>query len=100
MFITNKKSREEEIQSLQFFNFLQEIYYSVILKEKNNQNPLIQKFIQTFQYYLEWESNNVSGYIQLLCDYPYWESRNFYCETMEEFLANKLTADDFKLPET
>lgn len=90
------KTREENIQALQFYIFLEKILSSSIFKkEKKSKNPLIKEFIRTFQHFLHWQSQSIRGYRQLLSDYPYWNARHFYCQKMEEFINGQLLFDEF-----
>ena len=64
-------------------------------KYENNNNSLIIDFIKTINDLTSWEFRKTRGYSQALTDSVFWESREFYRQTMIEFLAGKLNGLEF-----
>lgn len=90
-----RKKREESIESLEFFYVLQDLFKYLTQKYENNNNSLIIDFIKTINDLTSWEFRKTRGYSQALTDSVFWESREFYRQTMIEFLAGKLNGLEF-----
>jgi Fe-S-cluster formation regulator IscX/YfhJ len=89
------KSRKQLIESLEFSFFLYDISISLGIKYSKVKNPSIKFFLKVVSWWRNWEFNQVEEYQQLLVDYPYWESRQYYCQRIEKFLSNELSILDF-----
>ena len=89
------KSREDLIQSLQFFYFLSEIRMKFESKYSRTKNPLIESFLKLLKWFWSWQQHQVKDYAQLLRDYPFWISRDYYREKFRKFIADELSALDF-----
>jgi hypothetical protein len=66
-------NRSQSIESLQFFFFLKEIYFS-LLEENDSKNNQIQEFIDIIGKNYYWQSYKIQNYITSLRDYVFWES--------------------------
>lgn len=58
-------------------------------------SPLIKFSLKVLDWFRSWQYNQVRDYKQLLTDYPFWESRQYYRERMRNFVAYKLSIADF-----
>ena len=86
--------RNKSIESLQFFFFLNEVYFS-LLKHDNNENNQIQEFIDIIGKNYDYQSYKVKNYITSLNDYVFWQSRETYLENMQKFVDQECSALDF-----
>ena len=89
------KSRKQLIESLEFASFLYEINISLEIKYSKRNNPSIKFFLKVVNWWRDWEFGQVKEYKQLLFDYPYWESRQYYCQRIKKFVSNELSILDF-----
>ena len=89
------KSRHELIQSLEFSYFLFEAHRYLKTKYQKSKNPLIKFSLKVLDLCRSWQYNQVRDYKQLLTYYPFWESRQYYCERMRKFVAYELSIADF-----
>ena len=89
------KSRQELIESLEFSDFLFEVHRYSETKYQKSKNPLIKFSLKVLNCCRSWQYNQVRDYNQLLIDYPFWESRQYYRERMRNFVAYKLNIADF-----
>ena len=89
------KSRQQLIESLEFSSFLYDINISLAIKYRNTNNRSIKFFLKVVSWWRDWKIDEVSEYNQLLSDYPYWESRQYYCQRMQKFVSNELSIPDF-----
>jgi hypothetical protein len=89
------KSRQQLIESLGFSSFLYDIYISLEIKYSKRKNPSINFFLKVVNWWREWEFEQVKEYKQLLSDYPFWESRQYYCQRIEKFFSDELSILDF-----
>ncbi len=89
------KSRQQLIESLEFSSFLYEITTSLAIKYRQTTNPLIKFFLKVVSWWRDWEFEQVREYNQLLLDYPYWQSRQYYCQRIQKFVSNELSIGDF-----
>lgn len=80
---------------MEFSTFLFEAHRYLETKYQNNKNPLIKFSLKVLDWCRSWQYNQVSDYMQLLKDYPFWESRQYYRERMQKFVAYKLSIGDF-----
>lgn len=74
------RSREQLIESLEFSSFLYDISISLEIKYRKTNNRLIKFFLKVLSWWRNWELDQVSEYRQLVFDYPYWKSRQYYCQ--------------------
>ena len=89
------KSRQQLIESLEFSYFLYDISISLAIKYRNTNNRSIKFFLKVVSWWRDWKIDEVSEYNQLLSDYPYWESRQYYCQRIQKFVSNELNIPDF-----
>lgn len=89
------KSRHELIESLEFSYFLFEAHRYLETKYQKSKNPLIKSSLKVLDCCRSCQYNQVKDYQQLLTDYPFWESRQYYRERMRNFVAYKLSIADF-----
>lgn len=89
------KSRQQLIESLEFSFFLYDISISLAIKYRNTNNRSIKFFLKVVSWWRDWKIDEVSEYNQLLSDYPYWESRQYYCQRIQKFVSNELSIPDF-----
>jgi hypothetical protein len=69
--------RSKSIELLQYYFFVKETYF-LLLKKNTSENILIQEFLDSF-----------------LHDYVFWQSREIYLESMENFVARKWNGSEF-----
>ena len=89
------KSRQQLIESLEFSFFLYDTSISLTIKYRNTNNRSIKFFLKVVSWWRNWKMEEVSEYNQLLSDYPYWESRQYYCQRIQKFVSNELSIADF-----
>jgi hypothetical protein len=92
------KSRRQLIESLELSSFLYDISISLEIKYSKRNNPSIKFFLKVVSWWRDWEFGQVEEYEELLFDYPYWESRQYYCQRIQKFVSNELSILDF-IPE-
>jgi hypothetical protein len=88
------KSRQQLIESLEFSSFLYDISISLAIEYRKTNNRSIKFFLKV-NWWRDWEFDQVREYNQLLFDYPYWESRQYYCQRIQKFVSNELSIADF-----
>jgi hypothetical protein len=89
------KNRQQLIESLEFSSFLYEINISLEIKYRKTNNRSIKFFFKVVNWWRDWEFDQVREYTELLSDYPYWESRQYYCQRIQKFVSNELSIADF-----
>lgn len=87
-------NRSRSIESLQFFSFVTELYFS-LLKKNDGENNQIQEFIDVIGKNYYWQFFINKDYIMSLKDYVFWQSREIYLENMKKFVSHKCSASDF-----
>jgi hypothetical protein len=95
MNILKKKNRNQSIESLEFFYFLQELFLSLVGEYGKSTNPLILDFLKVLEGFYSWESKKIGPYTQALTDFVFWKSKEFYRETMQKFVVGELNALEF-----
>ena len=90
-----KKNRNQYIESLEFFDFLQELFFSLRSTYGKSTNPLILDFLKVLEGFYSWESKKNYPYIRTLTDQVFWGSSKFYRETMRKFVGGELNALEF-----
>lgn len=95
MNILKKKNRNQYIESLEFFYFLQELFLSLVGEYGKRTNPLILDFLKVLKGFYSWESKKLVAYNQALTDFVFWKSKEFYRETMQKFVVGELSALEF-----
>ena len=90
-----KKNRNQYIESLEFFYFLQKLFLSLRSTYGKSTNPLILDFLKVLEGFYSWESKKIYPYIQVLTDQVFWGSSKFYRETMGKFVGGELNALEF-----
>ena len=93
-----KRSRQQLIESLEFASFLYDITISLEISYCKTNNQSIKFFLKVISWWRDWEFKQVSEYQQLLIDYPYWQSRQYYSQKIQEFVGGELSISDF-IPE-
>ena len=89
------KSRQQLIESLEFSSFLYDITISLEIQYRKTNNRSIKFFFKVVNWWRDWEFDQVREYQELLFDYPYWESRQYYCQRIQKFVSNELSIADF-----
>jgi len=89
-----EENRKESIESLQFFFFLNEVYFPM-LKDNKIENKQIEEFINIIGKNYYYQSYKVQNYITSLQDYVFWESSEIYLENMKKFVSHQCSASDF-----
>jgi hypothetical protein len=96
------KSRQQLMESLEFSSFLYDLNTSAAIhyrtKYRTTNNRSIKFFLKVVNWWQDWEFAQVREYKQLLFDYPYWKSREYYCQRIQKFVSNELSIADF-IPE-
>ena len=87
-------NQSQSIESLEFFFFLTEIYFS-LLKDNDSKNTQIQEFIDIIGKNYYWQSYKIQNYTTSLRDYVFWESSEIYLEAMKKFVSYESSASDF-----
>ena len=95
MNVLSKKPRNQYIESLQFFCFLQKLLRSLRSTDRKSTNPLILNFLTMLEGLYSWESKKIYPYLQALTDQIFWGSSQFYRETMQKFVGGELNALEF-----
>lgn len=90
-----KKNRNQSIESLEFFYFLQKLFFSLRGTYGKSTNPLILDFLKVLEGFYSWESKKIYPYMQALTDQVFWGSSKFYRETMRKFVGGELNALEF-----
>ena len=93
-----QKNRQQLIESLEFASFLYDITLSFGVNYRKTNNPLIKVFFRVVSWWRDWEFEQVREYQQLLTDYPYWESHQYYYQKIQKFVGGELSIVDF-IPE-
>ena len=93
-----KRSRQQLIESLEFASFLYEITISLKIDYRKTNNQSIKFFLKVLSWWRDWEFKQVSEYQQLLVDYSYWKSRQYYSHKIQKFVVGELSISDF-IPE-
>ena len=89
------KSRNQLIESLEFAYFLYDITVSFGIPYSKTKNSSIKFFFKVVSWLRSWEFAQVEEYTQLLSDYPYWKSRQYYYQRIQKFVCNELSILDF-----
>lgn len=89
-----EENRNQSIESLEFFFFLKEIYFS-LLEKNDSKNNQIQEFIDIIGKNYYYQSYKIQDYITSLRDYVFWESSEIYLENMKKFVSHESSAADF-----
>ena len=63
----------QSIESLEFFFFLQEIYFS-LLKDNKTHNTQIEEFVDMIGKNYYYQSYKTANYVTSLRDYVFWQS--------------------------
>ena len=90
-----KKNRNQSIESLEFFYFLQKLFFSLRGTYGKSTNPLILDLLKVLEGFYSWESKKIYPYMQALTDKVFWGSSKFYRETMRKFVGGELNALEF-----
>ena len=93
-----QKNRQQLIESLEFASFLYDITISLGIDYRKTNNQSIKFFFKIVSWWRDWEFEQVREYQQLLADYPYWQSREYYSQKIQKFVLGELTISDF-IPE-
>ena len=89
------KSRNQLIESLEFAYFLYDITVSFGIPYSKTKNSSIKFFFKVVSWLRSWEFAQVEEYTQLLSDYPYWKSRQYYYQRIQKFVCNELSILEF-----
>ena len=72
MNLFKKKNRNESIESLEFFYFLQKLFLSLRGTYGKSTNPLILDFLELLEGFYSRESKKIYPYMQALTDQVFW----------------------------
>jgi hypothetical protein len=90
------ESKKKSIEWLEFFYCLVEVRnYLKFEYGNNNNNILIRNFIKLLDWGSSFLASQIKDYAESLTDYVFWESRQFYLESMREFVAGKSDCSEF-----
>lgn len=90
-----KKNRKKYIESIEFFYFLDELFFSLLGEYGKSSNPLIIDFLKVIKGFYSGESKKISDYSQALTDFVFWNSKEFYYESMQKFVVGELNGLEF-----
>lgn len=90
-----QKSRKESIESLEFFYCLAEVVSYLRINYGKSKNILIVNFLKLLECYSSWQLSQVDDYAQSLTDYIFWQSWEFYLESLRKFIAGELSDSEF-----
>ena len=90
-----RKSRKESIESLEFFYCLAEVVNDLKIKYGKSNNILIVNFMKLLEWCRSCLFSQIQDYGQSLTDYVFWQSREFYLESMQKFVAGELNGSEF-----
>ena len=90
-----KKSRKESIELLEFFYCISDVQSYLVTDYGKSKNILIVNFLNLLEWSSSWYFSQVKNYCQSLTDYVFWQSRNFYLESLRKFVAGELNASEF-----
>lgn len=91
----SEENRKELIKSLEFFQCLTEVVNYLRSNYGQSKNPLILSLLQVLGWCRDSQWNQVKDYGQLLTDYVFWQSRKFYLEKLQKFVASELDGSEF-----
>jgi len=86
--------RKESIESLEFFFFLGDVYFS-LLEKNDTENSRIQEFIDAVGKNYYWQYYKIRNYGTSLRDHVFWKSSEFYLETIQKFVSHELSGEEF-----
>ncbi len=93
------KNRQQLIESLELSRFLYDITIPFEIqcskKYRTRKNRSIKFFFKVVSWWQNWEFDQIREQKQLLYDYPYWKSRQYYCQRIQKFISNELSIADF-----
>jgi hypothetical protein len=89
------KSKRESIKWLEFFYCFVEVENYLKFKYGKSNNILIINFIKLLEWCSSFLASQINDYAESLTDYVFWESRQFYLESMREFVAGKSDCSEF-----
>lgn len=89
-----QKTRRQEIQTLQLANFFCDAYNHLNSRYFNVNNRTIQLLLKILKNCWYWQLNEVENYRQLICDYSFWEFRNYYFKELKKFVRSESNAQD------
>lgn len=92
---SSQKRRKKLIEALQFSYFLFEAHSHLKREYPRSKNPLINSSLKVLDWCRSCQYDQVKDYKQLLKDYPFWESRQYYRERMRKLVADELSTMDF-----
>ena len=86
--------RSKSIELLQYYFFVDETYF-LLLKKNTSENILIQEFLESLNNHRYWQLRKVKDYLVTLHDYIFWQSKEIYLKSMENFVARKWNGSEF-----
>jgi hypothetical protein len=89
-----QEDRKKSIESLEFFFFLGDLYFS-LLKKTDTENSFIQEFLGVIASNYSWQYYKIENYATSLKDHVFWESSEFYLKSMQKFVSHQLTGAEF-----
>ena len=90
-----KENRKQCIRLLEFFKFMSNLYFPLVNEYGESDNSLILEFLKVVEGFYKRDSKTVIAYNQALQDFIFWQSKEFYRETMQKFVVGELNALEF-----
>lgn len=90
-----QKNKKEYIESLQFFYFLTDARKYLFPRYSWSTNWLILTFFRILDWCCSWNLNQIADYLQFLKDSVFCESRDYYHENLQRFIARELKPSEF-----
>lgn len=80
---------------LKFFYCISDVQSYLVTDYGKSKNILIVNFLNLLELSSSWYFSQVKNYCQSLIDYVFWQSRDFYFESLRKFVAGELNASEF-----
>ena len=85
-----QKTRETQSEVAEFVYFFTDFQHYLKINYGTSKNVLIIHFLKLVDWCWKWQVNQTKDYFQLLTDYIFWESRDYYRDNLEKFVAGEL----------
>jgi hypothetical protein len=90
-------NRKKSIESLEFFFFLEDIYFS-FLKKNDTENSFIQEFLDAIGKNYYWQYYQIKNSATSLSDHVFWDLRSkseFSLKSRQKFVSQELSGAKF-----
>lgn len=90
-------SKSQAIELLKYYFFLSDSYYLILSKTEKTllENVRIKEFVESLRIQKDQQLNKIEFYLISLNDYIYWQSKDIYLESMENFVTEKCKSCEF-----